>query len=76
MFEKVKIKVDSCLCPIIKVDNEAIYHNMSYFSSVWTSLGPILVKLFVEHIICPQFCISRILEDLTEIYIIGLTITL
>ena len=41
-----------------------------------TNLGPILVKLIVEHIIQPQYCKSPILEDLTNIYIIGPTITL
>ena len=47
-----------------------------YFSSFWTNLGSILVRLNVEHIICPQCCKSQILEDLNEIYITGLTLTL
>ena len=34
-----------------------------------TNIGPILVELIVKHIIPPQCCKSRILEDLTEIYI-------
>ena len=46
------------------------------FSNFWTHLGPILVELIVEHIIQPQCCKSRIWEDLTDIVIIGLTITL
>ena len=46
---------------------------MLYF---WTNLGPILVKLTVKHIIRPKKSKSQILEDLTDISIIGLTITL
>ena len=42
----------------------------------WTNLGPLLVELIVEHIICPQRWKSRILEDLTDIVILGPTITL
>ena len=42
----------------------------------WTNLGPIQVELIVKHIIRPQCCKSWILEDLTNIVIFGLTITL
>ena len=56
-----------------KVDNAKC---LIYFANFWTNLGPILVELFVEHIIRPQCCKSWILEDLTHISIIGLTITL
>ena len=65
---------------------------MSYFSSFWANLGPrsllayffycgtnlrpIVIELIVKHIIHPQCCNSRILEDMTEIYIIGPTIKL
>ena len=38
--------------------------------------GSYLTELIVKHIIRPQCCTSQILEDMTEIYIIGPTITL
>ena len=45
--------------------------NKLYF---WTNLGPIQVQLIVEHIL--QWCKSCILEDLTDIVILGPTVTL
>ena len=39
----------------------------------WTNLGPIQVEIIVEHIKYPQCCKSRILEDLTDIVILGPT---
>ena len=47
-----------------------------YFFYFWTNLGPIQVELIVEHFIRPQCCKSWILEDLTDIVILGPTITL
>ena len=49
---------------------------LGYFFYFWTNLGPIQVELIVKHIKHPQCCKSRILEDLTNIVILGLTITL
>ena len=49
---------------------------LAYILYFWTNLGPILVELNVEHITRPQCCKSWILEDLTDISIIGPTITL
>ena len=43
---------------------------------IWREQGEELVELIVEHIIRPQCCKSQILEDLTNIVILGLTITL
>ena len=52
---------------------ENMFEKGYYF---WTNLGPVQVKLIVEHIIHPQCCKSRIREDLTDIVILGSTITL
>ena len=62
-----------CQCDVSMGTTLRFKQNFFY---CWTNLGPILVELFVEHIIRPQCCKSLILEDLTNIYIIGLTITL
>ena len=47
-----------------------------HFFYFWTNLGPIQVELMVKHIIRPQWCKSRILEDLTDIVILGPVVTL
>ena len=49
-----------------------MFEKALYFT---TNLGPILVELIVQHILRPQCCRSRILEDLTDIVILGPTIT-
>ena len=49
---------------------------LAYFFYFCTNLGPVLVELIVQHIIQPQCCKSRILEDLTDIVILSPTITL
>ena len=47
-----------------------------YFFYFWANLRPIQVELIVEHIIPPKCCKAQILEDLTNIVIISLTIAL
>ena len=56
------------------LDNDAICPINGYFFYFWTNLGPIQVKLISFK--CHQCCKSRALEDLTDIVILGPTISL
>ena len=48
----------------------------AYFFYFWTNLGPIMVELIVEHIICPQKSKAQLFLFRNDIVIIGPTMTM
>ena len=61
------------MCP--KILNIRKRLKIAYFFYFWTNLGPILVKLIVEHIIRPQNSTARLFKFRTDIVIKGQTMT-